>query len=187
MTELLTLSVRDKPATLQRKLFSTACICNLVPVMNRIASTLVRHLKTDLAFKNNQSSELGFYTCLRGLLCFELFMVTHSFTLNQRKTNTQKKHHLMSLHCFSFFLSFFVVLAVKLPGRESRAKEPFFENMQQIVDEVISVLLPLLKEKPFALFGHRYGENKWSLNKNKAVVINRTLHGFNPCNIKKKF
>lgn len=71
----------------------------------------------------------------------------------------------MSLHCFSFFLSyflffFFVVLAVKLPGRESRAKEPFFENMQQIVDEVISVLLPLLKEKPFALFGHRYGENK---------------------------
>lgn len=46
MTELLTLSVRDKPATLQRKLFSTACICNLVPVMNRIASTLVRHLKT---------------------------------------------------------------------------------------------------------------------------------------------
>lgn len=69
----------------------------------------------------------------------------------------------MSLHCFSFFLSsffFFVVLAVKLPGRESRAKEPFFENMQQIVDEVISVLLPLLKEKPFALFGHRYGEKK---------------------------
>lgn len=112
-------------------------------------------------------------------------MVTHSFTLNQRKTNTQKKHHLMSLQCFSFFLCLFVVLAVKLPGRESRAKEPFFENMQQIVDEVISVLLPLLKEKPFALFGHRYGENKWSLNKNKAVVINRTLHGFNPCNIKK--
>nr|XP_004569274.2 S-acyl fatty acid synthase thioesterase, medium chain [Maylandia zebra] len=49
------------------------------------------------------------------------------------------------------------VLAVKLPGRESRAKEPFFENMQQIVDEVISVLLPLLKEKPFALFGHSFG------------------------------
>ncbi|XP_031151625.1 S-acyl fatty acid synthase thioesterase, medium chain isoform X1 [Sander lucioperca] len=49
------------------------------------------------------------------------------------------------------------VFAVKLPGRESRAKEPFFQNMQQVVDEVISVLLPLLKEKPFALFGHSFG------------------------------
>uniref|UniRef100_A0A8C6T3Z4 S-acyl fatty acid synthase thioesterase, medium chain n=1 Tax=Neogobius melanostomus TaxID=47308 RepID=A0A8C6T3Z4_9GOBI len=49
------------------------------------------------------------------------------------------------------------VFAVKLPGRESRAKEPFFQNMQQIVDEVISVLLPLMREKPFALFGHSFG------------------------------
>ncbi|KAG7501023.1 S-acyl fatty acid synthase thioesterase, medium chain isoform X1 [Solea senegalensis] len=49
------------------------------------------------------------------------------------------------------------VFAVKLPGRESRAKEPFFQNMQQIVDEVIAALLPLLKEKPFALFGHSFG------------------------------
>ncbi|KAF7669660.1 hypothetical protein LDENG_00159100 [Lucifuga dentata] len=49
------------------------------------------------------------------------------------------------------------VFAVKLPGRESRAKEPFFQNMQQIVDEVIGVLLPVLKEKPFALFGHSFG------------------------------
>ncbi|XP_075995525.1 S-acyl fatty acid synthase thioesterase, medium chain [Genypterus blacodes] len=49
------------------------------------------------------------------------------------------------------------VLAVKLPGREGRVKEPFFENMQQIVDEVIGVLLPLMKEKPFALFGHSFG------------------------------
>lgn len=49
----------------------------------------------------------------------------------------------------------FLVFAVKLPGRESRAKEPFFENMQQIVDEIVGMLLPSLKEKPFALFGHR--------------------------------
>lgn len=48
------------------------------------------------------------------------------------------------------------VLSIRLPGRESRAKEPFFENMQQIVDEFVGTLLPLLKEKPFALFGHRY-------------------------------
>ncbi|XP_054911267.1 S-acyl fatty acid synthase thioesterase, medium chain isoform X2 [Poeciliopsis prolifica] len=49
------------------------------------------------------------------------------------------------------------VLAVKLPGRESRTGEPFCDNMQQIVDDVISALLPLLKEKPFALFGHSFG------------------------------
>lgn len=48
------------------------------------------------------------------------------------------------------------VFAVKLPGRESRAKEPFFHCMQQIVDEVVGTLLPVLTEKPFALFGHRY-------------------------------
>ncbi|XP_056153846.1 S-acyl fatty acid synthase thioesterase, medium chain isoform X2 [Lampris incognitus] len=49
------------------------------------------------------------------------------------------------------------VYAIKLPGRESRTNEPFFQNMQQIVDEVIDVLLPELKEKPFALFGHSFG------------------------------
>lgn len=57
-----------------------------------------------------------------------------------------------------FYLPLFslLVFAVKLPGREARAKEPFFQSMEQIVDEVINVLLPVLKEKPFALFGHRY-------------------------------
>ncbi|XP_026156956.1 S-acyl fatty acid synthase thioesterase, medium chain [Mastacembelus armatus] len=49
------------------------------------------------------------------------------------------------------------VFAVRLPGRESRAKEPFFQNMQQIVDETLGSLLPLLEEKPFALFGHSFG------------------------------
>lgn len=64
--------------------------------------------------------------------------------------------------CFYIFIFYFSlsVFAVKLPGRESRAKEPFFHSMQQIVDEVIGVLLPLLKEKPFALFGHRC-DNNW--------------------------
>lgn len=50
----------------------------------------------------------------------------------------------------------FAVYSVRLPGREGRAKEPFFKNMEELLDEVISVLLPQLKEKPFALFGHRY-------------------------------
>ncbi|CAL9690763.1 unnamed protein product [Knipowitschia caucasica] len=49
------------------------------------------------------------------------------------------------------------VFAVKLPGRESRAQEPFFSSMQQVVDEALAALLPLLKEKPFSLFGHSFG------------------------------
>ncbi|KAF5904317.1 Tektin-2, partial [Clarias magur] len=49
------------------------------------------------------------------------------------------------------------VYSVRLPGRESRGKEPFFQNMQQILDEVLAVLLPELKEKPFAVFGHSFG------------------------------
>ncbi|KAL1255295.1 hypothetical protein QQF64_013356 [Cirrhinus molitorella] len=49
------------------------------------------------------------------------------------------------------------VYSVRLPGREGRAKEPFFQNMQEIIDEVIGVLLSHLKEKPFALFGHSFG------------------------------
>uniref|UniRef100_A0A673G1P5 oleoyl-[acyl-carrier-protein] hydrolase n=1 Tax=Sinocyclocheilus rhinocerous TaxID=307959 RepID=A0A673G1P5_9TELE len=35
-------------------------------------------------------------------------------------------------------------------------KEPFFQNMQEIVYEVIGAILPQLKEKPFALFGHSF-------------------------------
>ncbi|XP_029976799.1 S-acyl fatty acid synthase thioesterase, medium chain [Salarias fasciatus] len=49
------------------------------------------------------------------------------------------------------------VLAVRLPGRESRGKEPFVSSMAQIVDEVVDVLLPVLREAPFALFGHSFG------------------------------
>lgn len=62
-----------------------------------------------------------------------------------------------TLYLFIVFscLFAFAVYSVRLPGREGRAKEPFFKNMQEILDEVISVLLPQLKEKPFALFGHR--------------------------------
>ncbi|XP_076864123.1 S-acyl fatty acid synthase thioesterase, medium chain [Brachyhypopomus gauderio] len=49
------------------------------------------------------------------------------------------------------------VYAVRLRGREARAKEAFFQHMQEILNEVIDVLLPELKEKPFALFGHSFG------------------------------
>lgn len=62
------------------------------------------------------------------------------------------------IHLFIVFICLFAfaVYSVRYPGREGRAKEPFFRNMQEILDELISVLLPELKEKPFALFGHRY-------------------------------
>uniref|UniRef100_A0A3P9IZD5 S-acyl fatty acid synthase thioesterase, medium chain n=1 Tax=Oryzias latipes TaxID=8090 RepID=A0A3P9IZD5_ORYLA len=49
------------------------------------------------------------------------------------------------------------VFALKLPGRETRFREPFFQNMEQIVEEVVAALLPMLDEKPFALFGHSFG------------------------------
>lgn len=71
---------------------------------------------------------------------------------------------------FSYVFLSLSVFAITLPGRESRAKEPFFQSMQQIVDEIIGVLLPLLKEKPFALFGHRYKNHK---NQNQLYFANQ--------------
>lgn len=46
--------------------------------------------------------------------------------------------------------------SIRLPGRESRIEEPLARDMGQIVDEVVCVLLPVLQDKPFAFFGHRY-------------------------------
>lgn len=68
------------------------------------------------------------------------------------------------------------VYSVKLPGREGRAKEPFFQNIQQIVDEVCDVLLPLLREKPFALFGHSFG----ALTSFAVADALKRLHGLEP-------
>ncbi|NWT77809.1 SAST synthase, partial [Lanius ludovicianus] len=49
------------------------------------------------------------------------------------------------------------VFCIRLPGRESRFKEPFAEDMTSIINEVTNVLLKELKEKPFAFFGHSFG------------------------------
>ena len=64
---------------------------------------------------------------------------------------------------------------MRLPGRETRAKEKFFQNMQQIVDEIVEALLPALKEKPFAFFGHRYGMNKAQEYKRSAFTLTSDL------------
>ncbi|CAJ0964423.1 unnamed protein product [Ranitomeya imitator] len=49
------------------------------------------------------------------------------------------------------------VFSIRLPGRESRFSEPFVQSMDQIVDEIITVLLPQLREKSFFFFGHSFG------------------------------
>ncbi|NWU90319.1 SAST synthase, partial [Upupa epops] len=49
------------------------------------------------------------------------------------------------------------VSCVRLPGRESRLHEPPAKDVASIVNEIASIFLKKLQEKPFALFGHSFG------------------------------
>ncbi|KAL6077223.1 hypothetical protein STEG23_037678, partial [Scotinomys teguina] len=49
------------------------------------------------------------------------------------------------------------VHAVRLAGRETRLHEPFPSDIYQIADEIVSALLPVIQDKPFAFFGHSLG------------------------------
>uniref|UniRef100_H0XIG5 oleoyl-[acyl-carrier-protein] hydrolase n=1 Tax=Otolemur garnettii TaxID=30611 RepID=H0XIG5_OTOGA len=49
------------------------------------------------------------------------------------------------------------VHSVRLAGRESRFEEPFAKDIYQVVDEVVCAILPVIQDKPFALFGHSMG------------------------------
>jgi medium-chain acyl-[acyl-carrier-protein] hydrolase len=48
------------------------------------------------------------------------------------------------------------VVAVQLPGRETRRKEPLFSNLPSLIEALTPVLLPYL-DRPFAFFGHSVG------------------------------
>jgi len=48
------------------------------------------------------------------------------------------------------------LVAVQLPGREGRVKEPFIAQMDDLTGGVVEALIPLL-DKPYAVFGHSFG------------------------------
>ncbi|XP_033639702.1 S-acyl fatty acid synthase thioesterase, medium chain-like [Asterias rubens] len=49
------------------------------------------------------------------------------------------------------------VNAIRLPGRESRFKDPLYSNLDLLIEELCRILLPSLQEKPFSFFGHSMG------------------------------
>ncbi|XP_071475768.1 S-acyl fatty acid synthase thioesterase, medium chain [Marmota flaviventris] len=49
------------------------------------------------------------------------------------------------------------VSCLRLAGRESRLEEPFAKDINNVVEEIIHALLPIIRDKPFAFFGHSLG------------------------------
>ncbi len=48
------------------------------------------------------------------------------------------------------------LVAVQLPGREGRVKEPFAASMHDLISGIVAAMTPLL-DKPYAVFGHSFG------------------------------
>ncbi|XP_008063501.1 S-acyl fatty acid synthase thioesterase, medium chain [Carlito syrichta] len=49
------------------------------------------------------------------------------------------------------------VYSIRLAGRESRAEEPFANDIYQVADEIVCAMMPVIQDKPFAFFGHSMG------------------------------
>ncbi|KAG7278786.1 hypothetical protein CRUP_019092 [Coryphaenoides rupestris] len=81
--------------------------------------------------------------------------------------------------CWWCLLVLVVVLVVSAVGAGGGVWEPFFLSMQQIVDEVIEALLPALKEKPFAFFGHSFG----AMTSFAVADTLKRLHGLEPLHL----
>ncbi|MFE7588529.1 thioesterase II family protein [Kitasatospora sp. NPDC057512] len=48
-------------------------------------------------------------------------------------------------------------LAVQYPGRQDRRAEPGLDDIEDLTDGIVRALVPLLDERPLALFGHSMG------------------------------
>jgi medium-chain acyl-[acyl-carrier-protein] hydrolase len=48
------------------------------------------------------------------------------------------------------------VIAIQLPGRENRRKEPLFSNLPSLIQALTPILLPYI-DRPFMFFGHSVG------------------------------
>lgn len=56
-----------------------------------------------------------------------------------------------------YLASGLAISAIQLPGRETRFKEVAFSDMGLLVSEVLTGILPYIKNSPFAVFGHSVG------------------------------
>lgn len=83
------------------------------------------------------------------------------------KRNSNASVRLFCLHCAGGSASEFrswpahlpakvEVVAIQLPGREGRVREPFIATMDDLVGGVVNAITPLL-DKPFVIFGHSFG------------------------------
>jgi medium-chain acyl-[acyl-carrier-protein] hydrolase len=83
------------------------------------------------------------------------------------KRNSNASVRLFCLHCAGGSASEFrgwpahlpskvEVVAIQLPGREGRVREPFIASMDALIDGVVNAIAPLL-DKPYVIFGHSFG------------------------------
>jgi surfactin synthase thioesterase subunit len=49
------------------------------------------------------------------------------------------------------------VCPVQLPGRESRLREPRYDRLGPLLEDLLEALSPFLRDLPFAFFGHSMG------------------------------